>query len=611
MVRGGDRSGGDDAWRPPPSPAGHTEHLDGYTDLVEIGRGGDSVVYRARQVSVERDVAIKVLSIETTVDPGRAARFKREIDITVQLGRQHPNIVTVLAVGTTASGRPAVVMDYFEGGTLHDRLKSHGPLMPEEVGRIGEVLADALSFAHARGVLHRDVKPQNVLILPTSWVLADFGIARLVGSEHTSSAETFTYRHAAPQILDGYPPTAADDIWSLGSTLYTLLDGRPPFASDDPDDDSALAYLRRARIEPHRPLRVAGAERLAPIIDRCLSKDVARRWSSASDLHDALRALRGSAWQPSRRPDPTPTRLRKRPVVDRPTASGRPVNPPTQVRATTAVRPTGPAPSSPPAPDSTPRPPAPPVSAAPISSAPISPAPISAAPIAPAPSRPVEAIEPAPVAISAVSHVVRAGDAAPTGTGLPDATGAEIEAPDGPNGGGPDGPDDSETEEPRKRRRLPLILGIVALVIGLLLGLLGAVLRDRDDEPTPRRQTDPGGTAVAPPTPDGPVTQRPDPDLQLVLQSLDYDGVTLRAEWTDPSDGEGEFNLFIVNDETPEGRVIAEFPPGERSAALEIPGLPLGKSCFYMTVHTPTGGFGISDRPRRCEEITIFGFDRG
>ena len=79
-----------------------------------------------------------------------------------------------------------------------------GPLPAEEVGRIGAVLADALSFAHERGVLHRDVKPQNVLVLPTSWVLADFGIARLVDSEHTSSAETFTYRHAAPQILDGH-----------------------------------------------------------------------------------------------------------------------------------------------------------------------------------------------------------------------------------------------------------------------------------------------------------------------------------------------------------------------------------------------------------------------
>ena len=99
----------------------------------QVGRGGDWVVYRARQESIGRDVAIKVVDID--LDPP-AVRFTREIEITVELGRQHPDIVTVLAVGTTASSRPAIVMDYFDGGTLHDRLR-HGPLPPEEVARIG------------------------------------------------------------------------------------------------------------------------------------------------------------------------------------------------------------------------------------------------------------------------------------------------------------------------------------------------------------------------------------------------------------------------------------------------------------------------------------------
>src|SRR5688500_3937394 len=118
--------GSDDAWRPPEPARAPVEHLDGCTDLVEIGRGGGSVVYRAREVALGRDVAIKVLSLDTAGDPARSARFAREIEITVQLGRQHPNIVAVLATGTTASGRPAVVMDFFEGGTLHDRLRAHG-----------------------------------------------------------------------------------------------------------------------------------------------------------------------------------------------------------------------------------------------------------------------------------------------------------------------------------------------------------------------------------------------------------------------------------------------------------------------------------------------------
>jgi serine/threonine protein kinase len=293
------------AWKPPaPSTTRPTtESLTGYSDLHQIGVGGDSVVYRATEDSLGRDVAIKVLNVD---GEARAARFAREVEITLDLGRQHPNIVTVLATGITGSGRPAIVMEFYPGGTLHDRLREFGPLPVEEVVRIGLVLADALSFAHDRGVLHRDVKPQNVLVLPTSWVLADFGIARLVDSEHTSSVETFTYRHASPQVLDGHAPTAADDIWSLGSTLYTLVDGRPPFASDDPDDDSALAYVRRARIEPHRPLAVPGAEALAAAIDRCLVKDVDGRWSSAGELHDALLGLRHRAWEPGAAPAAAP-----------------------------------------------------------------------------------------------------------------------------------------------------------------------------------------------------------------------------------------------------------------------------------------------------------------
>ena len=251
---------GHTAWKPT-APSGDlpvADSLAGYTDLTEIGVGGDSVVYRAKEETLGRDVAIKVLNV---ADDVRAARFAREVEITLDLGRQHPNIVTVLATGIMGSGQPAIVMEFYPGGTLHDRLKKFGPLPVEEVVRIGLVLADALSFAHDRGVLHRDVKPQNVLVLPTSWVLADFGIARLADSEHTGSVETFTYRHASPQVLDGHGPTAADDVWSLGSTLYTLVDGRPPFASHDPDDDSRRSRASAALARRSRGWRAAGDSR--------------------------------------------------------------------------------------------------------------------------------------------------------------------------------------------------------------------------------------------------------------------------------------------------------------------------------------------------------------
>ena len=280
--------------------------LPGYTDLREVARGGDSVVYRARQAALHRDVAIKVL-LET--DPATVARFARELELTVRLGRQHPHIVTVLDTGTTAQGHPCLVMDFHDLGSLHDRLRGHGPLPVAEVVAAGTDIADALAFAHRQGVLHRDVKPQNVLLLPTSYVLTDFGIARMADAGHTASLERFSYRHASPQVLDGLEPVADDDVWSLGSTLHTLLDGRAPFASPDPADDTALGYLRRVRTGERRPLERADVpDGLRTILDRCLAPARDDRYPSADDVHAALLALptETRSWTPERTPTPTP-----------------------------------------------------------------------------------------------------------------------------------------------------------------------------------------------------------------------------------------------------------------------------------------------------------------
>lgn len=565
MVSAGTGEGSDAAWRPPP-PAPPAEQLAGYENLVEVGRGGDSVVYRARQVGLGREVAVKVLLVD---DEPRRARFAREVEITVDLGRQHPHIVSVLATGTTASGRPAIVMDFAEAGSLHDRLKAHGPLPVEEVARIGEVLADALAFAHERGVLHRDVKPQNVLVLPTSWVLADFGIARLVDSEHTSSAETFTYRHAAPQLLDGHPPTAADDVWSLGSTLYTLLDGRPPFASADPDDDSALAYLRRTRTEPYRPLTVPGTERIAAVIDRCLAKDPAERWPSASAVREALAGLRSSAWEPGAQ-DSAPST--SPPAVPTP-SSGREVTGPTGAPAVGEA--------------------APPISAVPVPPAP-SPRPVPAEPVH---------HEPAPVALSAAGHVVvePLRDAEPTGTGLPDATGAPVVT------AGSAGPRAPEQEEPR-RSRLPLLLGAAALAVGLVLGLTATLLRGggEDDAAAPDIPTQdatvgqPLPSLTEEPTDVQTDVGQPNPELSFVLRRVEADGGTaVRAAWTDPTDGEG---LFVLHQVRPEEDLLGEFPTGTVEGEMVHP-VPLGRSCYYMTVVTVTDGFGISDEKCLTREL--------
>jgi len=293
-----------DAWRPPAEQQHPDDlRLAGYSDFVPVSAGTGSRVYRAWQEVLDRPVAVKVLHLD---DPEAIARFEREIDITVQLGRRHPNIVTVLDIGATGDGKPCIVMEYCDGGSLHDRLRAHGPLRPDEVIEAGIVVADALWFAHGQGVLHRDVKPQNILVLPTSYVLADFGIARRAdAAQHTSSVDWFTFQHASPQVIDGEAPNEQDDIWSVGSTLYTLLDGRPPHASDLPEDNKPLAYMRRVRTAAARPLsRVDVPAGLHEVIDRCLQPDRSDRFATAADLRDALLVVQAQerAWAPPTSP---------------------------------------------------------------------------------------------------------------------------------------------------------------------------------------------------------------------------------------------------------------------------------------------------------------------
>ncbi|MEU0881495.1 serine/threonine-protein kinase [Lentzea sp. NPDC005914] len=278
------------AWAPTGGAAPAPEiALPGYSGFRVIAQGGEGTIYRARQDGLGRDVAVKVLQV---TDPATLVRFRRELAITVELGRQHPHIVTVLDTGTLPDGRPCIVMEYYERGSLHDRLRAMGPLPVPDVVSAGIAVADALAFAHGQGILHRDVKPQNVLVLPTSYVLADFGIARATDAGHSASLQMVSYRHAAPQMLEGGTPSFADDVWSLGSTLFTLLEGKPPFASDNPDEDTLLSYVGRvARADPRPLTRFDVPASLIAVINRCLRKDRAERFGSALELRDALMAV--------------------------------------------------------------------------------------------------------------------------------------------------------------------------------------------------------------------------------------------------------------------------------------------------------------------------------
>jgi hypothetical protein len=274
--------------RPVPRPARPEISLPGYADFRLIAQGDGSSVYRARQVGPDRDVAVKVLQVW---DDASLTRFRGELEIAVRLGRQHPHVVTVVDTGFVPDGRPCVVMEHYDRGSLHDRLCEGGPLPVAEVVAAGVAVADALAFAHAQGVLHRDVKPQNVLVPPDSYVLADFGIARGADAHLSASLRTVSYRHASPQVLDGAAPAAADDLWSLGSTLFTLLDGRPPFASDDPDD-AVLPYLERVRAgRPRELTRTDVPPELRAVIARCLRPRREDRFPDATALRSALTAI--------------------------------------------------------------------------------------------------------------------------------------------------------------------------------------------------------------------------------------------------------------------------------------------------------------------------------
>jgi eukaryotic-like serine/threonine-protein kinase len=265
---------------------------DRYTIERELGRGGMAVVYLARDQKHDRPVAIKILRPETVA--GEAAqRFLREIQIQARL--QHPHILPLLDSGTTDERppRPFYVMPYVDGETLRQRLTREGPLPVSEALRLVRETGEALQYAHAQGLIHRDVKPENVLLSQGHALVADFGIARAVG---VAAREQLTQpglsmgtpAYMSPEQAQGETVDGRADQYSLACVLYELLAGQPPFTGPH-----ALAVLSRQVFDPVPPLTTLRPSVPGPVrraIERALSKLPADRFETVPEFLAALDA---------------------------------------------------------------------------------------------------------------------------------------------------------------------------------------------------------------------------------------------------------------------------------------------------------------------------------
>ena len=266
------------------------EAVAGRFSLVrELGRGGMGVVFLARDLALDRLVAIKLLPPDLASAPDARERFLREARTAA--GLAHPNIVPVHSVEST-DGLAFFVMGFVDGETLGERVRRHGPLPPAEAIRVVQEVAWALAHGHARGVVHRDVKPDNVLIERGTGraLVTDFGIAHALGSETPREGVVRgTPQYVSPEVAMGAAGDARSDVYSLGVTAWMAAAGRLPF------DGASAAAILLAHVQSPAPTLVGIGRvptRFARAVDRCLAKEPEARWPGAEAFAAELDAVR-------------------------------------------------------------------------------------------------------------------------------------------------------------------------------------------------------------------------------------------------------------------------------------------------------------------------------
>ena len=257
----------------------------------ELGRGGMATVFKGTDTVLGRPVAVKVLSPQYAGDANFVARFRREAQSAARLN--HPNLVSVYDTGTD-DGVHFIVMEYVDAKTLADYLAGGGRIMPERAIEIAQAVCDALSMAHAHGIIHRDIKPANIMITSKGDVkVTDFGIARVISAADTlaqTAAVLGTASYLSPEQAQSQSVDQRSDIYSLGVVLYEMVTGRPPFSGDSP----VMVASKHVLEQPTPPSKLNSdvSPALEAVIMKAMSKNPDNRYQDADEMRADLERAR-------------------------------------------------------------------------------------------------------------------------------------------------------------------------------------------------------------------------------------------------------------------------------------------------------------------------------